>query len=637
MRFRINGNLLTCTAAVLRCKLFELITEDGMKRILVAILFVIVVQCALRGQNTTTLVRSATALPASCQQGTAVRAAELMNVNGALYLCSGPSTWKPLAQAPNPTDAIRFVSSNGNDSNNGLSWGSAKQTIMAAYDALPAAGGVIYFAVAVAATSVAGQGIWICGPGDASCFASPPTGWRKQKGSVNFIGVGAIPLISAGSSADNNHPAVWISGTSGIMAFDNFSYQYPNVGIRVGCTAAGDCTGPGGASGVMFRHIVGHINQAAGAGPNAFVGSNSFWITFEDCGLGGNAAEQVRISTVSRLSNLTTVATSSRFTVRVGQHLGLQQVTDPTFNGSYSVGGVIDATHFTIANSGPNLSAKSLGGTVITDKQIPIVVDPGTGSGSGLIFVTGQHGGNFYSMGATRLWPGTNGGGIYLNGITVEGDFAHVVAPPVWIGAHITPTQTRATNIELADPIGTTPIVEVDNSLAAYAKETVVSALAGGAVGPLTWVDGQVDRSSTVISPLRQGEQGFFSGRVEAGSDVGRGMFSPVAAPVVNLANTNPSSWTVFGGALLSTGIKAPDGTTGAGQIAGGLIPGGAIRVTGGPAVSVGVTYVFGMWVRSQTANGYGGGIATRFDTNANGFGGANRCNNSTQAQVGVP
>src|ERR1700730_6190727 len=159
MRFRINGNLLTCTAAVLRCKLFELITEDGMKRILVAILFVIVVQCALRGQNTTTLVRSATALPASCQQGTAVRAAELMNVNGALYLCSGPSTWKPLAQAPNPTDAIPFGSSNGNDSNNGLSWGSAKQTIMAAYDALPAAGGVIYFAVAVAATSVAGQGI----------------------------------------------------------------------------------------------------------------------------------------------------------------------------------------------------------------------------------------------------------------------------------------------------------------------------------------------------------------------------------------------------------------------------------------------------------------------------------------------
>jgi hypothetical protein len=84
---------------------------------------------------------------------------------------------------------------------------------------------------------------------------------------------------------------------------------------------------------------------------------------------------------MSRLSNLTTVTTSSPFTVKEGQHLGLQQVTDPTFNGSYSVAGLIDAMHFTIANTGPNLSATSFAGTVITDKQIPIVVDPGSGSG----------------------------------------------------------------------------------------------------------------------------------------------------------------------------------------------------------------------------------------------------------------
>src|SRR6266853_3702823 len=120
-----------------------------MKKVLAAILLLIVVQGALRGQNTTTLVRSAASLPASCQQGTAIRAAELINVNGALYLCSGPSTWRPFAQAPNPTDAIRFVSPNGKDSNDGLSWGSAKLTIMAAYDALPVAGGVVYFTVGV--------------------------------------------------------------------------------------------------------------------------------------------------------------------------------------------------------------------------------------------------------------------------------------------------------------------------------------------------------------------------------------------------------------------------------------------------------------------------------------------------------
>lgn len=44
---------------------------------------------------------------------------------------------------PAPSDAIQYVSTNGNDSNDGLSMGTAKATIQAAINALPSAGGTV--------------------------------------------------------------------------------------------------------------------------------------------------------------------------------------------------------------------------------------------------------------------------------------------------------------------------------------------------------------------------------------------------------------------------------------------------------------------------------------------------------------
>jgi len=609
-----------------------------MKKVLAAIFLLTVAHSALRGQDVATRVRSATSLPTICQQGTATQAAELISVNGALYLCSGPSTWKLFAHAPKPTDAIQFASPNGKDNNDGLSWGSAKLTIMAAYDALPSTGGVIYFTAGVAATSTGGQGIWICGSGDKACYVSPPAGWRKQKSSVTFQGVGSsAPIVNIGGSADNNHPAVWLSGTNSNMVFSNFAYQYPAAGIRLGCNSSGNCAdGTGGVSGVTFDRITGHIQQNQTNGPNVFIGSNTFWIWFNNCGFQGNSGAQVGIASVSRNSNITAVTTSSPFKLAANQHIGLQQVSDPTFNGSYTIGTVIDSRHFSIPNTGPNVPTTFLGGTVIADYQIPIVVDPGSGFGSGLIFINGLNNGNFFSMGGVRLWDGLGGGGIYVNGITVEGDFSHVVAPPVWISATTNPTNVRAQNIELADAIGTTPVVEVDNASSSQAKFAVLSGIAGTAVGPVTWLDGYLDPSNQDISPLRYGQQGFFSGRAEARSDVGRGMFPPVAAQAVNLANTNPSSWTSFNGGSVTTGIKAPDGTTGAGQFSGGSgTPGGLVPVFRGPSIAVGVVYIFGVWVRSQTANGYASNTPANLATNYL-TGGANRCNNSSLPNISI-
>ncbi len=146
-----------------------------------------------------------------------------LSVAGALTYSGGKT---PAAESLS-TDAVQFVSPTGNDANDGLSSGTAKLTVMAAYDALPAAGGTIFISncayatgcSAVSATSTAGQGIWILGTGDPN-FSSPPTGWRKFK-PTRFIGVGGVAAsqnatsgvataILAGSSTA---PAIWLSAS----------------------------------------------------------------------------------------------------------------------------------------------------------------------------------------------------------------------------------------------------------------------------------------------------------------------------------------------------------------------------------------------------------------------------------------
>src|SRR5262249_19539424 len=74
--------------------------------------------------------------------------------------------------------------------------GTAKLTIMGAYDALSQGGGTIYITgsstSAASCTPTPGQGIWIMGSSDPN-YASPPAGWRKMKtgGPVYFVGLSA--------------------------------------------------------------------------------------------------------------------------------------------------------------------------------------------------------------------------------------------------------------------------------------------------------------------------------------------------------------------------------------------------------------------------------------------------------------
>jgi hypothetical protein len=205
---------------------------------------------------------------------------------------------------PSVADGLQFVAPEGNDRNSGLSWGSAKLTIMAAYDALPAAGGTVFISSRstelVAATSTAGQGIWIMGPADPN-YANPPSGWRKAK-PVSFVGVsggtsdqqGHIPAtpISAGSSATNTQPAIWLSSTSAInFLFANLEIKYPQIAVQLGYDSTGAATDNSGVVGVTFDNLHTSINNNSAStliGPGWNIGSACFDLYIRDCVIQGN-------------------------------------------------------------------------------------------------------------------------------------------------------------------------------------------------------------------------------------------------------------------------------------------------------------------------------------------------------------
>ena len=108
--------------------------------------------------------------------------------------CAGGGGSSPnAAMKPGASDAIQYVSPNGNDSNDGLSIGTAKLTIMAGYDALGQGGGTIYISGSSTSsaycTSTAGQGIWIMGSGRPELLQSAgglDDRWNSEGRSISW-------------------------------------------------------------------------------------------------------------------------------------------------------------------------------------------------------------------------------------------------------------------------------------------------------------------------------------------------------------------------------------------------------------------------------------------------------------------
>jgi hypothetical protein len=467
-----------------------------------------------------------------------------LSVAGALTASGSGNT----ALKPAVTDAIQFVSANGSDSNDGLSWGTAKLTVMAGYDALPATGGTIFITgcaygtgcTVISATSTAGQGIWILGSGDPN-FASPPTGWRKFK-PTRFIGTGGVATsqnatsgvataILAGSQSNPNVPAIWLSGVAGIE-FRNLEFQYPSIVIRVGVDSNGNrSSGAAANSNIVFHNIIGNIFNSPGTasfGPTVDIGSNVLWLLINECTFQGNAAAAAN-----------------------------------------------------------------------TDNRAAILINTGGGPASGLIYIQKTH---FTGGGGIRFYAAMNGtGSVYVRDGLQEGSGQSQPMLDI-IGTGVFTAQ--AENVGNSDSGDAPPIVRVAAGNPPSYTTVITSAAASGVSveGPATVLNtNQLGTPSLAslfggalanVSPAAKFQLGDFAGRALNQVDAHRRSFAPSLVRFANNLQGNtqlPSSWTA-GSGTITTGVTAPDGTTNAATVTGeGRIFGVSLTFNVGDYVYIGV------------------------------------------------
>ncbi|HEV2987866.1 MAG TPA: hypothetical protein VG759_05455, partial [Candidatus Angelobacter sp.] len=532
-----------------------------------------------------------------------------------------------------PGDPVQMVSPNGNDANDGLSWASAKMHVYNALQALP--GGSSTFAgtgtVLLSGTvnyggPVANQGMWLMGQSDPN-FASPPSGWLKMNtySPINIECVnanggtnnGATCVMNGGGQADLVHPAVWLSAYAQGFRMKGISLQnYRNTYIKLGIDSNNNRSGTGAVSSVSLDGIGwNHGSCNLGGGPGIDIGSNSFWIWISNVlGSGcafGNATIAAPATGLSRASGVVTVNTTAASNVTAtgdGSIVTIQNASDPSFNGSFTVAAVNSSTQFTYTQAGPD--ATSGNGQVITYSAAAINIDPGaTGDGSGLIFVDRF----LFNQGGVRVRGGVNGGGLYVTNGTIESS----PGMPGVLAIGNTITNLHVENVEIADSQVPVSGVRFDNNTSGAG---VFSRIDAGIAGPGLTLGGSGELNGKI------GQFGFAnSGRITGGGiDQGRRLFALISVPSANLANTIPASWTLLGPRLTSS-IADPSGGAGAGRITGT----GSVYFYGianDAPITVGDVYVYGVWARSQTASGWGGAVPVVFELNANGYGGGDTC-----------
>lgn len=196
-----------------------------------------------------------------------------------------------VATEPLVSDAVQFVSANGNDNNDGLSWGSAKATIFAAYQALPAAGGTIYIAQN-ASCGGPNNAIWIAGPlGEPQWNngnGNPAAGWLPRK-PVRFVGWSGSGNVQNGSptgvtlNCTTTQSPIWLSGSDASISFENIALSSNVIPVKIGISSQ---TGAQDTGSQNLRFINCHFTlNSGGTGPVVLIGSNSFWIWFINGGL----------------------------------------------------------------------------------------------------------------------------------------------------------------------------------------------------------------------------------------------------------------------------------------------------------------------------------------------------------------
>lgn len=404
--------------------------------------------------------------------------------------------------------AIRYVSKDGSDSNDGLSWAAAKRTIYEALVSLPGGGsspptagsGTVYVGPSSSASSIAGGGIWILSKTDPN-YSRPPSGWlRCYPCSVNIIGIGNVGAgpnghkpraqLIAGNGTDRNHPAIWLSGTQQPLYIANLAFGYNGRAVVLGECSNNLRDGTCGISGTILDNVAGALQQTATNGPCTDIVSNVFWLWLRDYGCAGNAY---------------------------------------------------------IAKGAPS-----------SDNSAAILIDASAGQGSGLISITDTN----LAGGGIKVLSGANGMGLYAHNVIQEGDFSHALPPTVWFAAKTFPAwgafyDAILDNIQTADGKAGGIVIQNDGSAPG---PTVLNS--SYIQGPAVVMNPLYSAIST-ISPYRQGQTGFFNKYVVGQTDVARRIAGFTPSRFVNKASSDTATWrytNIAGSQTLKQGLTDPFG-----------------------------------------------------------------------------
>jgi hypothetical protein len=545
-----------------------------------------------------------------------------------------------LAVKPFATDYIFYVSSNGSDSNDGRSWGTAFQTVYHAIASCPFNDGCVFY-LSVGSQGfiniggpVNGQGIWLTNNND----------WYFNKiTAISRSGNIVTATVSGNGHASNS----WSVGKvldvfnvkEGSTSFDGTGFTVTAVGTttvswaQAGANESGTVSGsshlvPAGFLYAGPIQIIGTNGQISAsnsqwAGQVSLVGNSTtnialpgIWISdssnpirFEGLNINGARAMQLGVSSAKDVtktdgvSNVTFKAVSFGSSGRSGAGPTIWVAGNSFENYWYDCTVTANTTGTTAGSD--NASAVLI--------KVPANGSLGTGEQAGILSFLNIH----LNAGGIKYYQGVSGVGyIYVDGLVGEG--LPKRTPAVWFptgGATSSMLmQGLIKNAQVSDSVSGNPVVEVDIAQSPSAVTVEETQGAGvDVVGPATILGSSYLLGESTIAPEWGGQIGFWgsSSPLVLGRrvDVQRN-FSPVAARFQNLASTGSAGWTTTGNLKITSGASDPDGNSNAYKV---TAADGAslITYTGTKTPAAGDWTYVGGWVRSTTGNLFADGFNT--------------------------
>jgi hypothetical protein len=440
------------------------------------------------------------------------------------------------------------------DSNDGTSWGSAKLTVYGAWTALSRVG--CNFG------PTCGGFIYIS---DNVTWGGPVSGQGLQ-------------IIGAHDPNFTSPPSGWVkeSATSIICAG---SGSWDSTAAKPACLITGQNSSHPGI------WISGNTAPMYFEGIKTFTGSYGLLLSMDSNGVFENQGAATNVTFTGCSFGVNGTVTTNGPGVRIG----------PNSFEIYFYDDVFDANS-TATTGSPQHQA--------------MVIDPGgTGnnnSGDVNIFNSHANGGSIYIND-----NGQGASGIAVTNLVCEGQTdGHGC---VWIPITNVNSGYDITNIQVADALPASPGVEVDGN---GPTDGVVVKTTSGSSGPMTLLgNAPANQNGLVVTPDRQHVTGFMGGHVLGQVNAARRGFGPTAVPFLNLAATSPATWTFNGNGVITTGITAPDGTTGAGECSSTLGTANCFFYNTNQTYAVGDIIIVGVWAQARTALGFSGSQTVVFTT----------------------